>query len=174
MRLSLALILALGNLTPVSAKDRDGPKLERYTSEAGQFRVLLPDDDDHEDTTLATPVGPVRVRTVHGNAGRDLELGVSYSDYPEAFASVPKMKLFDGVRTGLKGSDGTVDSETDVVLGDGGPLGREFVVRAGKNVVRCRAFLVGSRLYQVTATGRADAVDGKTAAEFFDSFELTK
>ena len=174
MRLALTLILTLGDLAPLSAKDRNGSKLERYTSEAGQFRVLLPDDDDHEDTTLATAIGPVRVRTVHGDVSRDLELGVSYSDYPEAFASVPEMKLFDGVRAGLKGADGTVDTESDVVLGDGGPLGREFVVRAGKNVVRCRAFLVGSRLYQVTATGRADAVDGKTAAEFFDSFELTK
>ena len=174
MRLALTLILTLAVLTSVSADNPRNPKLERYSSKAGQFRVLMPDDDDHEDTTLATAVGPVRVRTVRGDVGRELQLAVTYSDYPEAFAKVPAMKLYDGVRDGLKGTDGTVDTEKDVLLVEDGPLGREFIIRAGKNVIRCRAFLVGSRLYQVMATGRSDEVNGKTAAEFFDSFELVK
>lgn len=153
-------------------KGRLHEKLERHTSESGRFRVLMPDDDDEEDTTLATAIGPVRVFTLRGDVSRHLSLAVSYSDYPDAFTAVTKAKLYDGLRNALKGVDGIIANEQDYTPGRDGPLGREFTIQAGHNEIRCRVVLVGKRLYQIMATGERDYVRTQVVAEFFDSFEL--
>ncbi|MCZ2342242.1 MAG: hypothetical protein LC104_10665 [Bacteroidales bacterium] len=153
-------------------KHRLHEKLERHTSEDGRFRVLMPDDDDDEDATLATAIGPVRVNTLRGDVSRQLCLSVSYSDFPDAFTNVAKAKLYDGLRDALKGVDGQIDSEKDFTLGTDATLGREFDVLTGRNQIRCRVVLVGKRLYQIMATGERDFVRSQIVAEFFDSFEL--
>lgn len=170
----LGFTLTSFTLAGPKPKDRLHEKLERYSSDSGRFRVLMPDDDDDENTTLATVVGPVRVETVRGDIGRSLNLSVSYSDFPDAFSSVSKVKLYDGLREALKGVDGTIENEKDYTPGRDGPLGREFTVTGGKNKIRCRVVLVGTRLYQIMAVGERDFVDSQTVAEFFDSFELMR
>ena len=82
----------------------------------------------------------------------------------------------DGVRTGLKGTDGRVERDDELFLGadpDKVP-GRDLRVKAGSRVVRARVFLDGRRLYQVMVTGAGDAADAKSATEFLKSFRIEK
>ena len=101
---------------------------------------------------------------------------VTYADYPEAYRKVPLKTLLDGVRDGLKGTDGKIEKDDEVFLDDGPNklAGREIRVVAGKKVVHARVFLRGTRLYQVMATGTKENFPSKAVEEFHNSFELAK
>ncbi len=152
------------------------PKLETYTSADGKFRVLLLPDPKVTSDKIATPSGAVPFTTVRSDAGRGLSYGVTFADYPESFQDLDPKAVLDGVRDGLKGPDGKVESDKDVKFGpDGNPLtAREIKIVAGKNAIRVRLLLVGGRLYQVMVAGSDANVTGKQADEFLGSFELVK
>jgi hypothetical protein len=95
-------------------------------------------------------------------------LSVSFADYPDAFVRASPERIYDSIRDKLKGLDGRIEQEQDL------ESGREFRVVAGRNRIRCRVLLIGSRLYQIMATGTAEAVQGPTIATFFDSFQILK
>ena len=101
---------------------------------------------------------------------------VSYADYPETFRTVAAKQLLDGVRDGLKGTDGKVvaEDETTVGSGDSKVVGRSIRIEAGNNAIRVRVFLVENRLYQVMVAGTKAAVDANTADEFLKSFDLLR
>jgi len=167
----LALLLCTCPLSANGPKSPKGPKadkLEPYESVAGKFRVLLPGNPEETRTLLATAVGPVRVTTIRGAVHRELMLSVSFADYPDAFVRASPERIYDSIRDKLKGLDGRIEQEQDL------ESGREFRVVAGRNRIRCRVLLIGSRLYQIMATGTAEAVQGPTIATFFDSFQILK
>lgn len=95
------------------------------------------------------------------------EFSVTVADYPAAFAEVPADVLLDGVRDGLKGKDGKVREEPLR-----GPYpGRAVRIEAGSNTLRTRLVLVGTRLFQVTVTGKTSKFPEKLSEEFYASFE---
>ena len=170
---SVLFLLATAGL----GQNRDA-RLYDYRSVDGKFRVKMPRDPDLDRKELATGPGGVQsvpVTTVRSSSGK-LVYAVSYADYPDTFRAVPAKTLLDGVRNGLKGTDGKVvkDEETTLGTGEKKVSGREFRVEAGNNAVRARAFLVETRLYQVMVTGPKSSVDSKSTDEFFRSFELQK
>jgi hypothetical protein len=97
----------------------------------------------------------------------DAVFSVVAVDYPAAFAEVPADVLLDGVRDGLKGKDGKVVGDTRR------GRDREFTVTAGRNTVRARLVLSGTRLYQVTVSGGRNFPTGG-ADDFLRSFKAVE
>jgi hypothetical protein len=144
--------------------------------QADTYRARFPDDPEEESKKLA--VGAGQSVPVVGRRATDPKSGavfaVTVADYPPAFAEVPAEKLLDGVRDGLKGKDGKVKAEEERTLGPEKHPGRAVRIEAGKNTVRARLFLVGTRLYQVTVAGATKTFPEKASDEFFAAFEPTR
>lgn len=152
------------------------PKLETYTSAEGKFRVLLLPDPKITSDKIATSSGAIPFTNVRSDAGRGLSYGVTFADYPDSFQDLDPKTILDGVRDGLKGSDGKVVSDTDVKIGPEGKQlpAREVKITAGKNTIRVRLLLVGGRLYQVMVAGSESSATSKQSDEFLGSFEIVK
>ncbi len=155
------------------------PKIVEFTSKDGRYFVKIPGKIRQDTkklaigaTGLAIPVVTDRV-----DGPNSTILAVTYADYPETFRDVDAKTILNGVRDGLKGTDGKVALDEKITLGkDADKIeGREFRIEAGtKTAVRVRVFLVDTRLYQVMVTGTKDTVNSKAATEFLDSFKLVK
>ena len=168
----LALLLLA---TPAYA-DKE-PRLEDYQSEAGRFKVRMPVGPRKVDSKeLATGKGKqsIAVTTEKVDVPGGAVFAVTYADYPKSFEEVAPKTILDGVRDGLKGTDGKVTRDDETTLGTDKISGRDLRIEAGKNVIRARVFLADNRLYQVMVTGGKDAVSTKFADEFLKSFEVTK
>lgn len=173
-RLLAALALATFVSTAWADKDRE-PRLESYTSGSGKFRVKLPGRPKVESKDLATGPGgvqPVPMTTERVEGPDKVMYSVVFADYPDTFQSVNAKTVLDGVRDGMKGKDGQVKEDREILLGK--TPGRELRIEAGRKVIRARIYLVGTRLYQVMANGERSAIDGKGVDEFLRSFELVK
>lgn len=163
MRTLAVLLLAAA---PAFADDRLVHK-----SDSGSFKCLFPSPAEQDGKELA--VGgdrTVPVWTHRAKNPTDHVFSVTVAEYPPAFAEVPADTVLDGARDGLKGKDGKVKAEERMK----GPYpGRAVRIEAGKNTVRTRLILVGSRLYQVTVTGSTKNFPEKMSEAFFASFEPT-
>jgi hypothetical protein len=168
---AVALLLIAAGL--VLAQDRKPAKFE-YKSPSLGFQVGLPGPPTK--TTSAqqdTAAGRLPVNTVRYDADRELVLSVTVTDFPAEFVKVPAAKIFDGVLDGLKAADGKETAEEVKGAPDGVAV-KQWRIVAGKSVLRVRAYLVGTRLYQVMANGSAKEVDGAFAADLFDTFKLAR
>lgn len=168
MRRPLA-VLALALLAaPLHAGDRLPVRVQTDT-----YRVRFPDDPEEESKKLAVGSGqsvPVVSRRATDPKSKAV-FSVTVADYPPAFAEVPAKKLLDGVRDGLKGKDGRVNAEEETTIGPDRHPGRAVRIEAGKNTVRARLYLVGTRLYQVTVAGATKGFPEDASTEFFAAFE---
>lgn len=153
-------------------------RLNQHESEAGKFRVKLPEkpESDTKELALGTGGQTVPVTTERADGPNGTVFAVTFADYPESYRKVPAKTVLDGVRDGLKGTDGKIEKDDEVFLGDGPDklAGREFRVVAGRRVVHARVFLNGTRLYQVMVTGTKERFPTDTVKEFHNSFELMK
>ena len=139
-----------------------------HKSDSGSFKCLFPAEPESDGKELA--VGAERTVPVwtHRAKANDWVYSVTVAEYPAVFAEVPADTLLDGARDGLKGKDGKVKAEEKMK----GPYpGRAVRIEAGKNTVRSRLVLGGSRLYQVTVAGPTKNFPEKTSEAFFNSFE---
>lgn len=169
------MVLAAGFATADSKKTAEW---KEYTFPEWPAKVRFPSQPEFESKELATAAGAVKMSTFRVKTRNDLVLSLTMAVYDEKFKDLAAKTVLDGVRDGLKGTDGQLAKGGDAVITldtpDGPVTGREVRVDAGKNTVHCRAFLVGHRLYQVMATGPRDAVAGPATDQFFKSFELLK
>lgn len=170
-RFTYSIAILLGALSAVPA-DSKKPTGTTHTSDAGRYQVMMPSSPKSDTREYATNKGVLAVSTDKCEVARDLVLSVSFADYPPDFGAVAPKLVLDGVRDGLKGSDGKVTTETEITLGDKKHPGRELRIEAGKNVIRAQIFLVGRRLYQVLATGTKDSVAKPEVEQLFSSFTL--
>jgi len=156
-----------------AGKPEKPEKPTSYESAEFHYRIAFPGVPVTSTKKVATVAGPLPVDTAKVEVSKDLVLSVAVTTYPEAFAEIPPSKILEGVRDGLKGSDGTVKTDTEFEFGTAKHLGRDVLVEAGKNSLRVRMVLVDRRLYSVMLTGAKEKV---TAAEsdFIKSFELVK
>lgn len=175
-RLTL-VILAITCLPQVVPAQRPDPG-KLYESESGRFRVKFPSKPRLDTKDLATGksgISPVTVVTERAETRQDVVLAVVYADYPDEFKHVPAQKILDGVRDGLKGKDGRVVSDAEVQFADPTQTSyRQIRIEAGRNVIRVRLYLVGSRLYQVLVIGDTRHVSSAECEEFFNTFEIIK
>lgn len=176
LRRSLLVLVFLGIVAPAFAQRT--VRLKPHESEAGKFRVKLPEkpESDMKELALGTGGQTVQVTTERADGPNSSVFAVTFADYPESYRQVPAKTVLDGVRDGLKGTDGKIEKDDEVFLGDGPDMlaGREFRITAGRKVVHARVFLHGTRLYQVMATGTKDRFPTETVKEFHNSFELVK
>jgi hypothetical protein len=164
--------LAVGSAPAAAQKE---PKLTDFKSEKGGYQVKLPGTPKEDTKKVGDEKIPVTTARVEASSGA--VYAASFAVYPKSYQNVPAKTILDGVRDGLKGTDGKLDEEEkELVLESGGEKypGREVVVKAGRNYVRARVYLVGTTLYQVMVTGSKEAVMSTTAVDVLYSLRLTK
>ena len=145
-----------------------------FQSDAGRYAAAFPGKPRTETKELSTGPGrravPVTTDKVDDPSGA--VFAVTVADYPESFRDVTPKAVLDGVRDGLKGPDGKLLTDGELTVGEAKHPGRELVIEAGRNLIRARVYLVGTRLYQVTVTGPKGEAGGRRGDEFLKSFEL--
>ena len=163
----LAVLLAVGLTHADSRKSKPVT-----VSPAGSgFTAVFPAKPSDSEKELASAAGSLTVRT-HRVTYNDVVYAVTVTEYPEAFADLPVEKILDGVRDGMKGSDGKVFEEKIEL---DGVAGRWLRIEAGKkNAIRVKVFLNQRKLYQVMVSGPLAGVGGKDADDFLASFGWPK
>lgn len=158
-------LLALAVLAaPLAAADLT------HGSDSSSFTARFPAEPRLDEKDLVIGGGRSAWVAIHRatDPKSGAEFSVTVADYPAAFAEVPADTLLDGVRDGLKGKDGKVRAEERMR----GPYpGRAVRIEAGSNTVRTRLVLVGTRLFQVTVTGKTSKFPEKLSEEFYASFQ---
>jgi len=146
-----------------------------YSPKDGRFSVKFPGEPKESTQKTKTPLGELKVfSATWANADGNAFL-VSYTDFPAGTAgAADRGTLYDGARDALKAKDGKGLSEKDVEVGSGKLAGRDVEIEKGKQRMRFRFVVRDDRLYQVAVVGTASFVEGKDAAAFLASFELTK
>jgi hypothetical protein len=152
-------------------------RLREYESDTGGYRAKFPKkpESDTKELALGTGGQTVTVTTEKADDGPSKSVfAVTFADYPESYRQVQVKTVLDGVRDGLKGTDGKIEKDDEVFLGDGKIRGREFRIAAGSRVIHARVYLHGTRLYQVMVTGTKERFPSDAVREFHNSFELRK
>lgn len=193
----LILVCLTSSLT--NAEERK-PKYVHSSPSEG-YTVGLPGKPRTETMSLTTVAGVLPVSTIRYDTGSDLVLSVTSATYPREFSAVPADKLFEGILKEMLAAEKADDSKiadliagkvasasgnggrttaTDetprsgLTLGEEKHPGRQWRIESGKVVVRVRVYLVGTRLYQIMATGSRSGVSGPLAEDLFQTFRLEK
>ncbi len=170
MRLTASVVLAIGATAALAQ-----PAGEVFSPRDGKFSVKFPGRPKDATQTAKSPLGDLKVFTATFATGEGNVFLISYTDFPAgATKAENRATLFEGVRNGLKGTDGNVLSEKDIEVGADKLPGRDIDMEKGKQRVRFRVVIRDDRLYQVAAIGTTAFATGKEATAFIESFELTK
>jgi hypothetical protein len=162
------LILAGASALPA----QDQPQWKPFSSEAGNFRVLVPGVPKETATPIRTDGGDVVEHRFTVDMGF-IGYFVSYTDYPSNFQDV--QAAIDHVRDGfLGGIKGKVVNEGPVRLS--GNLGRAVKAETddGKLVALLRIYIVGRRLYQVLLMTDKTRNLSTMDLRFHDSFQFLR
>jgi hypothetical protein len=180
-RFGTFLLLALLAPALVAEDKKPDPKDAKtpatFVSKAGRFSVLVPGKPAEKTATVKVGGESAELHIFSATADGRSQV-VTYSDYPAGVVGADKEKFLAGVverNVGrLKG--GKLTANEKVTLGKGKHPGRDVRVELPdkKRLYRARFYLVGSRLYQVVVLGPADAVKGKEADDFLNSFAVAE
>jgi hypothetical protein len=153
------------------------PSIEKYISKEGNFAILFPGKPKETTQTTKSPIGDVKVYTATYATKDGNVYMVSYSDLPEE-ATKPEnlVTLFEGVREGAKGKDGEILDSGRFEFGPDKLPGYDLDVKKdkGDQRVKFRVIVREKRLYQLAVVGSKDFAQGKDAAAFLKSFEISK
>jgi hypothetical protein len=164
--LALAL-LAVGAQPP-------GAEFLPFASATGRYKTIFPGGVKTETTEIKTDAGPRTLTFDTVVLAGDVRFMVTYVDPPEDVTKLPPGPRLDRVRDAVKGTDGKLVSEKDVVVGAEKHPGREVLIEKPFYAVRNRVVLAGPRLYQVLVQGPKEVVTSRDADRFLDAFEITK
>ncbi len=147
-----------------------------HTSEEGKYTAKFPGAPKLKSETTKSAVGELTVHIATYATSDASTYMVSYTDFPPAATKKENHgTLFDGIRDGVKGKDGKIaGTEKELAIGPDKLPGREFTVEKGKQRIRYRVILNGSRVYQIAVIGAESFTTGKDATAFFDSFQVNK
>jgi hypothetical protein len=169
MRAAFGVVLfAFAGAAVAQPKDHAPPE--------GKYTVKFPDKPKVTSQTAKSAVGDLTVNVAtYANSDGNAFL-VSYTDFPDSATKQENHgTLFEGIRNGVKGTDGKlVGEEKEISFGPNKLPGREFTIEKGKQRIRFRVILSGSRVYQVAAIGTEAFVAGNSGTAFLDSFQITK
>jgi hypothetical protein len=174
MRLLSACLLLFVSAGLVSGRDTDD--WIDFTSKAGKFTVKVPSKPSEKKRDTDFQGETVTIHTFAVPVAKDGAYLVSYADFPEDTFSEENTKTFlENYEKGfVKGAKGKSLS-SKAVKQQKKYAGREFTFAIpeleGKG--RGRVFVVGDRLYQVTALGTEDFMDSEDIDFFFNSFKVT-
>ncbi len=150
------------------------PDWVEFSSQKGNFSVLLPKKPVEEKETVNTKIGPVELYAflVELQNGK-VVYGVTYSDYPaEMVEKSNPDDLLDRARNGaVRNISGKIIKEKRIVI-EGYP-GRELRVVFGKTgVMKYRLYLVKNRLYQIMVLAEEENLLSSADERFLNSFRL--
>ncbi|TAE58741.1 MAG: hypothetical protein EAZ76_06940 [Nostocales cyanobacterium] len=183
---TLSASLLLGGLvlnTPVLANQAETPVKSIwsvFSSAEGGFRILMPGEPQFTKQQVKTKTGEVDVNLFSvERKGEGTKYTVAYIDYPQEYIDLLSKRnlvaqaIDTGKKTALDKAKGSIISEEKITLD--GYEGKEVnYTKPGDIVVKHRIFLVGTRLYQVTAetTKEKQKFLTKSISGFCDSFKL--
>jgi hypothetical protein len=152
-----------------------------FISVDGEFKVNTPNElkQLENGTPGGNPESPSRTYGF-GGVRPYLSFSIRYTDYekmPEVMEDSELKSSFDKSRDSLiKGSKGTLVSESDVALG--GNIGREIVIKAAAAIHTYRMFLVSKRFYQAIVSMHIAGENKKQVTDerqrFLDSFSISR
>ena len=153
-------------------------KLEFYSNEPGNFRVLVAGKPGHSSQTVASPAGQLSMTSIESVDADKIRRVVVYTDIPLSVvkSNDPSVLLDGGIRGMSAKGQWTVERQGQITL-DGHP-GRDvrFAVSSPsskeKGAGGARIFLVGNRVYQAIMVGPASKVNEEELDHFVKSFEL--
>jgi hypothetical protein len=177
-RLLLLSVLASAvfNIAADDMKLPDG--FREFSPKDGSFTVFIPD----QKTTKATEkdggmpaVKGLKTKKTFKFDSKGLNAGITtYEPTDGALKSATPPDRLKTVRdTLVKSLKGELGDDKDIKLAEKWD-GREFHVKADKDVHRIRLYDVNGTLYRVQFTGTADQAAGKTAGLFLNSFKLAE
>jgi hypothetical protein len=166
MRPLIAAAIVLVGTLPTFAEDT-----KPYKSKDGKFSAKFPG----EPKVISQKAGDIpMVITIFekDNGG----YAVIYSDMPaEVVKAAPAAKLLEGGEMGLVNNfkaKVTKSGESKFKSGDKTYPARDIIATKDTLHMRVKIIIAGNRLYQVFVVGSKDMTTGKTADEFFKSFEI--
>lgn len=152
---------------------------EEFAPKGGNFAVRFPGKPKQSTQKTKSPLGEVTVNTAtYATKDGDVYM-VSYSDLPSGATKAENLDtLFEGVRDGAKGKD----SKIVVRVGERFEFGSdklqgyklELFNEKSDQYVKLRVIVRENRLFQIAVVGSKDFAQGKDAAEFLKSFDITK
>jgi hypothetical protein len=162
VRFLFVLVLASGFLSGCG----EAP-LQEYTSEEGKFRLKLPGAPEPDDSG-AFPERVNKVRLLE----RSGKYEVAWEDLKNAKGLSDDKLLDDGCDLALKLVKGKLLRRKEITLAGKYP-GRELIIGDpdGDYIVHDRMYLVGTRLYNVMASGPKWWVESSQSRKVLDSFE---
>lgn len=153
----------------------DKVELKQFTSKEGKFSVLLPNEATTTTQNVDSPLGKLKT-TMAAKEHDGVYYAAVYTDFPaDKIKNIDANKSLDGARDGaVKNTRGKLIDEKKITIGKAKYPGRELLIRVqdGKFWVRQRIYMVNLWQYQTVLAGPENAVKGKTADKFFQSFEL--
>jgi len=183
MKRNIAILIALFLLVIACSKPETDTKVDtgtpdmagwiEFTSSEGGFAVSTPSKISDTAVALDSDVGPIVMHTFMAKKGNFI-YGVSYADYPEGlFENTGVTEILDGASSGaVEKINGTLISEEKINIGD--HPGRDIKVASAdkKLVMHMRIYLVGNRLFQVSAGYLASDAESPDILRFLKSFRL--
>jgi hypothetical protein len=165
MRVLIA-VCCFGFVGSVQAESE--PKLVK--SKAGGYSVMASNKPTTETKNVDSSIGPIKVTTDAYSYINGVSMSVTYTDYPEPFATVDGAKLLDRVREAMMKEAIPLEKPTIEPL-DGKRYSLEFSAKMTNSLnMRCRLYWIGTRLYQVTVIGTPKALTENRVAAFVEKF----
>jgi hypothetical protein len=166
------LTLALLFVAPVVSLGAERPKYTTHKDAGAGYTATFPGEPRKSNKVLASAGGDLKIETQRVEYG-GMIYSVTVTTYPDSIADVPAEKILDGVRDGMKGTDGKLLTETSISRDE--VIGRDLLIEAGKkNSIRAEVFLSKRKLYQVMVTGPKDLVANPESEVFLRSFQWYK
>ena len=179
MKLSKVMLCLFFLALAASCGKGDKAKWTEYTSEEGNFTVLMPNPEiETEQSTQNTAAGPVEVYSYSTFKGTTFFM-VKYNDMNLGDVELTGADKQEILESGVDGAlnaypDGEFIYKRDITL-DGHP-GKEYRLEGTKNdlelVTFGRIYLVDSRLYQTVVTATYNEAGDESIAKFLNSFKL--
>jgi hypothetical protein len=164
LRVSLPLVLASQAATA---------EWKTFAPQGGGFAMSFPGEPAEHKEKVQSPAGMLAITyfvvELHGTT-----YACSRARYPGGATKGDSQKRrLDNARDGAVASaKGKLETEKPIKLGSFD--GRELLIRGDKSWVRTRIYAVQNRLFQTMVFGSKEAVGGKDADQFLDSFKLVE
>ncbi|MFK7810771.1 MAG: hypothetical protein AB8F74_23385 [Saprospiraceae bacterium] len=156
---------------------------KEFESTEGKFRVYVPGEMEQKEQLMETAVGTLLYTTYFhqpkGDNPDNVFYSVSYIDYPDQSIHSDSTEFLESffhytIDTSVKTVTGDL-RYVDFIKLDGYP-GRLWRVdyKKGTATIKTRAYMVGTRFYQIQVVMQRDKSLNKGQDRFFDSFDFTE
>jgi hypothetical protein len=178
LSLSILAFVVAGSSVAVGQSSRKSrePEWQTITSDTFTYKVIFPGKPKDFAKRHTTNSGELLVST-WSLESKDVVYAVTATKYSDKYADADSKKIFKAAKDALSANGGKIilDEAITVTGPDDSKIdGRDVTVEFGKSHIRTRIVLNGLTLYQVSVTGKKDAVNSEVAKKFIAVFEVTK